>query len=63
MRCLLSGDDFCGGLETMRCHTHLGDRLILFMDNSFFIRSFVGGHIPNFVTAATVLYMCHLPSK
>ena len=29
MRCLLSGNDFCGGPEAMRCHDHPGDRLIL----------------------------------
>jgi len=29
MRCLLSGNDFCGGPEAMRCHAHPVNRLIL----------------------------------
>jgi len=31
MRCLLSGNDFCGGPEAIRCHAHPVDRPILSM--------------------------------
>ena len=33
MKCLLSGNDFCGGPEAMCCHAHPGDRLILSTHN------------------------------
>jgi len=35
MRCLWSGNDFCGGPEVMCCHADPGDLLILSKHNTF----------------------------
>jgi len=34
MRCLLSGNDFCGSPEAIACHTHQVVRLILSTHNN-----------------------------